>query len=139
MVLGAKIMDHFGIILETYLACILYSWFLKAHIWFFWKLPCFTTVLRHKGKVSRGELALFFPTSSSLILSIQNMNDFSFHHLLSFPLTLSNLWGSSWIWKVLFAPMGDLTSFSKPAFLPSTRNLVLLNISCNYIFEQTIT
>ena len=53
-------MECFGIILEKYLACILYSWFLKVHIFFFWKLPSFTVVLRHKGKASLRELALFF-------------------------------------------------------------------------------
>ena len=89
------------------------------HIYFFWKLPCFTTILRHKGKASLGELALFFlPHHPPSFSPKKIMNEFYFNNLLSLPLYLSNSWESSYIWKEIYAPVGDLTSFSKPAFWP---------------------
>ena len=45
------------------------------------------------------------------------MYEFSFHPSLDFLLDLANLWASWWIWKLLYAPMGYLTRFSKPNFL----------------------
>ena len=111
-------MECFGIILDRYLECLLYSFFLKVHIFFFWNFPFFRTFLRHKGKAGVGELVLFFTTSSSFFLSIKKHEWFVFPPLISFPILFNYSWGYSWIWKVLFAPMGDLTCFSKPAFWP---------------------
>ena len=44
------------------------------------------------------------------------MYELSFHCLLSFLIDLSNSWSSKWIWKLLYAPMEDLTRFSTPTF-----------------------
>ena len=45
------------------------------------------------------------------------MYELFFHPLLSCLLDFSNSLASKWNWKLLYAPMGDLTSFCKPAFL----------------------
>ena len=46
----------------------------------------------------------------------KSIYEFSFHPSLAFLLELANSWASWWIWKLLYAPMGDLTRFSKPTF-----------------------
>ena len=44
------------------------------------------------------------------------MYELSFHHLLSFLIDFANSWAPRQIWNVLYAHMGDLLRFSKPAF-----------------------
>ena len=59
---------------------------------------------------------VFFPHHPPLFSPNKSMYDLSFHHLLSFLLDFSNSWASRQIWKLLYAPMADLTRFSKPTF-----------------------
>ena len=111
-------MEHFGIILETYLASLIYSCFLKVHIFLFWKLPCFTTVLRQKGKAILTVIALFFPTSYSFLFSKKIHRYDIFPSLIICPIWFIQFVSIFLYLKVFYAPMGDLTSFSKPAFWP---------------------
>ena len=54
----------------------------------------------------------------TMLLGTRNkrMYELYFHPSLAFPLDLVNSWPSSYIWKLHYAPMGDLTRFGKPAF-----------------------
>ena len=70
-----------------------------------------------KGKVRLGVVDLFFfPHHPPLFFHNKIMYELSFHHLLSFLLDFSNSLALRQVWKLLYAPMGDLTRFSKPAF-----------------------
>ena len=68
-------------------------------------------------KVWLGEINLFFfPPHPPLFSPMKNMYDLSFHLVLTFLIVFSNSWAPRQIWKLLYAHMGDLLSFSKPAF-----------------------
>ena len=67
------------------------------------------------GKVWLGEVNLFFcPHHPPLFSPKKRMYDLSFHHLLALLIDFSNSWAPRQIWKLLYAPMGDLLRFSKP-------------------------
>ena len=134
-------MERLGNILETifskyYLFLIPWSAYLL-----FLKVALLYSCFKAKGKASLGVTSLvFFPHHPPSFSPIKSMYELSFHPSLAFPHDLENLWASSYIWKLLYAPMGDLTSFGKPTFFTISNGIFMhLNISCNYILQNPIT
>ena len=102
-----------GNLLESIL---IYSWTSLAHICFFCFVAYFTEIYGKRESKTRCSWLVFFPHHPPLFTPNKSLYDFSFHHLLAFLIYFSNSWAPRHIWKLLYAPMGDLTRFSKPAF-----------------------
>ena len=112
-------MQRFGIILETFLASLHLFLVCKSAVLLFLEAALLYNSFNEKRKSqSRSNYLVFFPHHPHSFSPKKSMDFISFHHLLVFLSDLSNSCTSSQIWKVFFAPMGDLTSFSKPSFLP---------------------
>ena len=81
---------------------------------------------------------VFFPHNPPSFSPNKIMYELSFHPLLSFLLDFPNSWASKWIWKLLYAPMGDLTRFSKPTFWLFQMASLCIEISHEIIYCSSL-